>query len=228
MSVVESIESGVLPTEVREALRALLSQQDQPYLDIPGDDGLGICISPCLADFRRHVEAEYEKKLKSSPKVPTNYRLGARRKLPDGKVTFRDVATQTEPAPRTWTQRATPALGTPRGTAQTESAPEAGTRRRLGGRRRVVCSSSSETDHGGDARSPQQSHPQGGSPLRATDCGTKRDQHRVRRVRGRGSCGGLGALSMGPRILWADGYQRSGRRVRPSHVFLSGRRREEG
>jgi hypothetical protein len=154
MSVIESIESGILSTELREALRTLLSQHDQPYLDLQGSEGLGICISTSFADIRRRVEAEYQEKIDSRPKVPTNYSVGGRRKLPDGKPKYQDAAVQTE----SMAAHARP--GTPRSTVQTESAPEGGSlRRRKGGRTpvsRAICSSSSETDR---VRSPRRSHP---------------------------------------------------------------------
>jgi hypothetical protein len=164
MSVIKSIESGVLPAELTEALRTLLSQRDQPYLDIPGIDGPGICVSTSLADFRRHVETEYQEKLDSRPKVPASYSVGGRRKLPDNKPKYRDVAAQTEPMHETVTYMATQTKrrpGTPTGTAQVESAPEPGRCRRKGVRRpialRIICSSSSDTDRVANAKSPRQS-----------------------------------------------------------------------
>lgn len=154
MSVIESIESGVLPTELREALRTLLSQHDQPYLDLQGSEGLGICIGTSFADIRRRVEAEYQEKIDSRPKVPTNYSISGRRKLPDGKPKYQDAAVQTVSI----AAQARP--GTPISTAQTESAPEVGSLRRRKGRRtvvsRTICSSSSEADR---VRSPRRTHP---------------------------------------------------------------------
>ena len=173
MSVIESVESGVLPAELREALRTLLSQHDQPYLDILGGDGPGVCISTCLADFRRHVEAEVQTKIGSRPKVPANYSVSGRRKLPDGIPKYQDAAVQTESMTETAICKVTHAQpGTPTSTAQTESAPEAGSlRRRRGGRllvSRAICSSSSETDRGDRVRSSRRSQPllsQGKCPL---------------------------------------------------------------
>ena len=154
MSVIEGIESGILSAELREALRTLLSQQDQPYLDLQGSEGLGICISTSFADVRRRVEAGYQEKIDSRPKVPTNYSVSGRRKLPDGEPKYQDAAVQTE----SMAAQARP--GTPTSTAHTESAPEVGSlRRRKGGRTlvsRAICSSSSETDR---VRSPRRSHP---------------------------------------------------------------------
>lgn len=168
MSVVDSILSGELPGELREALWTLVSCQDVPYLDVPGTDGPGICVGTSLADIRRFIEAEYEARQSSRPKVPANYSISGRRKLPDIRPQYRDAATQTEstldtsPAvqarPRavvTETPLTTRRRGTPTGT-QIESAPEAGARGRQGRRplSRVVCSSSSETDWQGHAQSP--------------------------------------------------------------------------
>ena len=156
MSVVESIESGILSTELREALRTLLSQINMPYLDHPGtSDGPGICISTSLADFRRHIEMKHQEKLDSQPKVPANYRPGGgRRKLPDGpiishmteeKPKYHDAATQTQTRPEAAldiTTQSRHKLDTPRHIAQTESAPESQSRSLKKARRRLVSDSS--------------------------------------------------------------------------------------
>jgi hypothetical protein len=174
MPVVESIESGILPTELREALRTLLSRNDAPYLDLPGTlDGPGICISTSLADFRRYIEMKYQEKLDSQPKVPVNYRPGGgRRKLPDapiesyvteGKPKCQDAATQTQPIPETPVHIATQSRsrpGTPRHTAQTESAPETRTRRPRKARRVIVSDSSDiDTEGRGDLAATSRSSP---------------------------------------------------------------------
>ena len=183
MSIVESIESGVLPIELREALRTLLSQHNQPYLDIPSTDGLGLCISTCFADFRRHVEAEYQVKLGSQLKVPANYTINGRRRLPDsgGRLKYQDGGTQTEPGTAMYTATQSQLRSeTPTATAQIESAPEARRRRGKGGRIPVICSSSSDTDRVVNPRSSQQSHArprQGESPLPAVYRHAKYDQH---------------------------------------------------
>jgi hypothetical protein len=222
MSVIESIESGVIPIELREALRTLLSQHDQPYLDIPGSDGPGVCIGTCFADVRRHVEAEYQAKLESRPKVPANYTVNGRRRLPDRRP-YQDAGTQTAP----WIKHATTqtTLGVETPTAQTESAPEARYRRlRIGGRIRAICSSSSDTDRVATPSSHQPSHPrpsQGTSPMLACFLILKQDQHlptlrrwHRARVRGRRRSRESWGPSTDPRISSADGSQRSGRRVR--------------
>lgn len=160
MSAVESILSGVLPLEIREALRTLLSLKNQPYLDIPAQaDGPGICVGTSYAALRRFIETENQMRSEAQPKVPANYTLGGRRKLPDGPSRrYRCVATQTD-AIETTTIHTRPSLvtgiatripgwfDTPLLTAHVESAPEA--RRRKRKRRlspRVICSSSSDTD----------------------------------------------------------------------------------
>jgi hypothetical protein len=172
MSVIENLESGILPSELREVLRTLLSQCDQPFIDIPGTDGPGICISTSLADFRRHIEGEYRARLDSRPRVPASYTVNGRRKLPDssGRPLRRDIATQTESETPTYMVEIRHRPGTPIGTAHIESAPEAGTYRRKGGRRpcvsRAICSSSSETDRVALTKSPRRSRPnQGWHPL---------------------------------------------------------------
>lgn len=171
MSIVESIESGNLPPELREALRTLLSQRGLPYLDIPGTDGPSICVGTSLANMRRHIEAEYEERLGTHPKVPAHYSISGRRKLPDVRPQCRDMATQTEGLPE-MSMPLQPGLGstatptrrrqdTPTGT-QIESAPEAGMRRRKGRGKpfvsRAFCSSSSDTDQQAPAPSPPRSH----------------------------------------------------------------------
>lgn len=182
MSLVEHIESGKLPAELTEALRTFLSRQDVPYLDVPGTDGPGICVGTSLADMRRYIEAEYEGRQSSRPKVPVNYSISGRRKLPDPPQ-YRDAATQTEGRPdMSMTAPAEPGTpgsaasprkrrrGTPSGT-QIESAPEAGTRGRKGRGRpcitQVICSSSSDTDRQPYTQSAPRSHrpPSQGLPL---------------------------------------------------------------
>jgi hypothetical protein len=144
MSDVESPESSVLTPDLREALRTLLSQNSQPYLDIPSTaDGPGICISTSLADFRRVIKAQHQVELDCRPMVPANYRAGGgRRPLPNGipiKPQYQNTATQTEPRPEPLTQ-----------TGQVESAPETRTRTPRKGKRlpvsRVICSSSTDTE----------------------------------------------------------------------------------
>lgn len=178
MSVVDSILSGEVSAELREALRTLVSGQDVPYIDVPGIDGPGICVGTSIADIRRLIEAEYEARQSSRPKVPANYSISGRRKLPD-RPQYRDAATQTESTldtslavqarPRavaTGTPLTTRRRGTPTG-SQIESAPEAGIRGRQGRRplSRVVCSSSSETDRQAHAQSPPRPPNQGLPPL---------------------------------------------------------------
>jgi hypothetical protein len=158
--LLENIESGILPSELREVLRALLSQCNQPFIDIPGTDGPGICISTSLAHFRRHIEGEYRARLELRPRVPASYTVNGRRKLPDSssRPPRRDIATQTESETPTYMAEIRHRPGTPIGTAHIESAPEAGTYRRKGGRRpcvsRAICSSSSETDRVALTKSP--------------------------------------------------------------------------
>jgi hypothetical protein len=144
MSDVESLESSVLTPDLREALRTLLSQNSQPYLDIPSTAaGPGICISTSLADFRRVIKAQHLVELDCRPVVPTNYRAGGgRRPLPNGipiKPQYQNTATQTEPRPEPLTQ-----------TGQVESAPETRTRMPRRAKRppvsRVICSSSTDTE----------------------------------------------------------------------------------
>ena len=66
MSAIKGVESGIFPPELREALRNLLSQREEPYLDIPGtSDGPGLCISTSLAEFRRHIETRHQERLDS-------------------------------------------------------------------------------------------------------------------------------------------------------------------
>jgi hypothetical protein len=101
MSLVDSIESGHLPAEFREALRTLLSQHDLPYVDFPGTDGPTLCISTSLADIRRHIEAAYQERQAARPTIPAQYTISGRRKLPDAQPEYRDVATQTEDPPET-------------------------------------------------------------------------------------------------------------------------------
>jgi hypothetical protein len=158
MSTIESIEAGILPAELREALRTLLGQSTEPYLDLPDtSDGPGICIGPSFADLRRYIETKHREKLDLQPRVPANYHArSTRRRLPSSPLspTKRDMATQTEPS---WNPR-------PR-TPQTESAPETGSPTRKRSRRplpsRVVCSSSSDRDfdRGRPRQSPSQSSP---------------------------------------------------------------------
>jgi hypothetical protein len=159
MSVVARIESGVIPAELREALRTLISQNEAPYLDLPGtSDGPGICISTSLADFRRHVEMKHQERLDSQPRVPADFRLGGgRKRLPnapidshiaDGRSGYVNAATQTqtmsETVPHTASQsRHRPS--TPGHAAQTESAPESRTRK-IGRASRLVISDSSDVD----------------------------------------------------------------------------------
>jgi hypothetical protein len=98
MSAAVSIESGILTPDIREALRALLSQNVAPYLEFSSTaNAPGVCICTSYADFRRHVEAEYQAKLMSQPIVPANYRAGGgRRKLPEAPVRYLNAETQTE------------------------------------------------------------------------------------------------------------------------------------
>jgi hypothetical protein len=159
MSAVETILSGVLPIEIREALRTLLSLKDQPYLDIPAQaDGPGICVGTSYAALRRFIETENQMKSEAQPKVPANYTLGRRHKLPDGPSRrYRCVATQTDTI-ETTTIHARPSvvtdiatqipgwLDTPLSTAHVESAPEARRHKRKRRLRQVICLSSSDTD----------------------------------------------------------------------------------
>jgi hypothetical protein len=149
MSDTAGIESGILTSDLRGALRTLLSRKSETYLEFPSTaDAPGVCICTSYADLRRLVEAEYQTKLKSSPKVPLNYCAGGgRRKLPDGLPRqsthqYKDVGTQTEASPE--------------GVAyagQVESAPEAPAYRKRRLRRvpvsRAICSSSSGTESAG-------------------------------------------------------------------------------
>lgn len=159
MSLIKRIESGQLPAELIEALRTLLSQQDVPYLDVPGVDGPGICVGTSLADIRRYLKAELEKELGSRPTVPANYSISGRRKLPDQMPQAEDV-----PAVST-TATATPRCRRdPLTVAQIESAPEAGMYRRKGKGRplvsRAICLSSSVSSDADQphARTPLRSH----------------------------------------------------------------------
>ena len=168
MSAVESILSGVLPLEIREALRTLLSLKNQPYFDIPAQpDGPGICVGTSYAALRRSIETEIQMRSEAQPKVPANYTLSGRHKLPDGPKVgsqsrrYRGVATQTD-AIETTTLHTRPSLvtgmatqipgwlDTPLSTAHVESAPEARRHKRKRRLRqtlpRVICSSSSDTD----------------------------------------------------------------------------------
>lgn len=150
MFTAESIESGVVPPEVLEALRTLLGRVNAPYLELPGaHDGLGVCICTSYADIRRHVEKSYQDRLDSQPRVPASYHAGGggRRRLPDESCR-RSTATQTEP----WRR------------PHTESAPEARARRRRRVRpprpplSRAICSSSDTgVASGRSSRSPQRS-----------------------------------------------------------------------
>jgi hypothetical protein len=178
MATLETIRSSILSIELIEALRTVLSQATEPFLDLPGTtDCPGICISSGFAAFRRYVETKYQEKLDSQPKVPADYRLsGARRKLPSSPLASctirsepsrRDIGTQTEPSCKTPAPQSQPRPRNPPSTAQTESAPEARdykprSRRLLPLRR--ICSSSSEHDSSDSRRirrRPQQprSHP---------------------------------------------------------------------
>lgn len=168
MSLIERIESGQLPAELIEALRTLLSQQDVPYLDVPGVDGPGICVGTSLADIRRYLKAELEKELGSRPTVPANYSINGRRKLPDQMPQTEDtpaVGTTGQAGPGTATTTATTKhRREPPTVAQIESAPEAGTYRRKGKGRplvsRAICSSSSASSDADQphARTPPRSH----------------------------------------------------------------------
>lgn len=159
MSLIERIESGQLPAELIEALRTLLSQQDVPYLDVPGVDGPGICVGTSLADIRRYLKAELEKELGSRPTVPANYSISGRRKLPDQMPQAEDVPAVSTTATATPRRRRDPPT-----VAQIESAPEAGTYRRKGKGRplvsRAICSSSSASSDADQphARTPPRSH----------------------------------------------------------------------
>lgn len=146
MSTAASIESGILAPELREALRAFLSRKSTTYHEFHSTaDGPGVCISTSYADLRRAIEAEYQTKLDSGPKVPAHYCVGGRRKLPDSRPSLEvkstrqyvDAGTQTEAR-----------LGLT--ASQVESAPESRTHRPKKLRRtpvsRVICSSSTDTD----------------------------------------------------------------------------------
>jgi hypothetical protein len=165
MSVVASIEAGDLAPDLREALRTLLGRKSETYLEFPSTaDAPGVCICTSYADLRRLVEAEYQAKLKSSPKVPLNYCAGGgRRKLPDAlppaevrsQPGYEDAGTQTEAA-----------LEGVVYTGQVESAPEAPAYRKRRLRRvpvsRAICSPSSGTESAG-GRPAQQRRSQGSS-----------------------------------------------------------------
>lgn len=149
MSVAASIESGTLAPDFREALRTLLSRRSKTYVEFPSTaDAPGVCICTSYAELRRLIEAEYERKLKSRPTVPTDYCAGgARRKLPNGlpptevesKRQYEDVGTQTEASPEPVAQP-----------GQVDSAPESQSYRIRKLQRppvsRAICSSSSETE----------------------------------------------------------------------------------
>ena len=173
MPTSESVEHDVLSTELKEALRTLLSRESEPYLDIPGtSDSPGICISTSLAAFRRYIETKHQEKLDSQPKVPANYVLGGgRRKLPEGRRVYCEAGTQTDPTPEALVYIATQSRsntrpGTPN---QTESAPEASIRKRKVLRRaplsRAICSSSSDTSPGARASTSRSPQRQGLCPL---------------------------------------------------------------
>jgi hypothetical protein len=166
MSALEGVESGIFPPELREALRNLLSQREEPYLDIPGtSDGPGLCISTSLAEFRRHIETRHQERLDSQPKVPANYRLGTgRRPLPHARLVpqTRDASTQTESRPEplaSQSPRSRSRLGTP---YATQSAPETQARKTKNLRppiSRTICSSSTDTDVHSDPTPAPRSNP---------------------------------------------------------------------
>jgi hypothetical protein len=92
MSVIKSVKSDVLSAKLRKALRTLLSQHNLSYLDIVGNNGLKMCISTYLADFRRHIKAKVQKKIDSWPKILTNYIVSSQQKLPDKIPKYQDIA----------------------------------------------------------------------------------------------------------------------------------------
>lgn len=154
MSLINSLESGMFPIELREAIRLLLSLQHQPYLDLPSTaDGPSICIGSSLADIRRYIESQHQERVNTQPRVPANYQCG-RRRLPDGYAVtqprYRDASTQTLPITPSPTRHHSP-LYPPSDSSlvrQVESAPEARSIRRRKPRRLVtrtiLYSSSSE------------------------------------------------------------------------------------
>lgn len=147
MLAAEHTENEVLPPAQREALRTLLAQLGQPYLDIPGDaEGPGLCIGSSLSELRRHIEAQYQARLNSQPRVSPSYTLG-RRRLPDH--THKEAATQTERISVEFVagQVVAPPSNSRAGTPSIESTSEILTTGLRGGRSaasRVICSSSSD------------------------------------------------------------------------------------
>ena len=143
MSTAASIELGILTPDLREALRTLLSRRSKTYLELPSTaDAPGVCISTSYADLRRVIEADYQAKLDSDPKVPANYSISGRRRLPDAAPVaatrqYLDAGTQTEAGLRSIAN-------------QVESASESGSRRSRKSQRaavsRIIYSSSTETD----------------------------------------------------------------------------------
>jgi hypothetical protein len=191
MSAAESILSGFLPLEIGEAIRTLLSLKSEPYFDLPAEaDGPGICVGTSSAAVRRFIESEHEKKLTTQPKVPVNYRLGGRQRLPESrnlmpekKRLYRDIATETETTATEIERRfgtatdvatQTPSWPGTLPTGQVESAPEGGKymrkKRRMPLLARVIYSSS-DTVPVVDKRSSQQlgSQQRKQTPKRAAD-----------------------------------------------------------
>jgi hypothetical protein len=57
MLALKGVKSGIFPPKLREALYNLLSQREEPYLNILGTlDSPRLCISTSLTKFRRYIK----------------------------------------------------------------------------------------------------------------------------------------------------------------------------